>query len=407
MEKTVFAFAVVLLWIGLAGSGWAEEASVGTDEEIQAKLDALDGTGGVVQLEAKTYVIRKMVGIPSDVTLAGAGMGKTILRLADGVNDSVVRNKRFIREQELGEHNLGVRDLTIDGNAEGNPEGNFGGGVWFMYCYDYRIENVEVRNSRGMAAIYTAPDHRSKGQVRKNYIVGCVVEDTKLNNENMYGHGIYVTAPDNDNVLVKNCVARRNEGTGINLEDAIQYCFVEDCESYENKMYGVWLASVNHCVVKGNKIHHNLRGIQMDYRSTHNIIIGNEIHENGLEGMFLATYGFKELKPKAYCVVAGNVVKNNNQYFLDAGAGIHVELEEIVFYGNFCYDDQPIGQKTQMYGMVVFAPNNLIVNNYLDGNIKSRSQFVPTVGIWMEEGNTLVQWDYSKPWTPENLVSEY
>ena len=239
---------------------------------IQRQIGSLREKGGVIKLEARTYIVRQAIVLYDNITIEGAGMDKTTIRLvgdanpepADGrmpfVNRCIIRNENY-DEQETpqGNHNITIRNLTIDGNSANNT--TCGEGILLPNCYNYRIENIRVKHCRGFAGIYTNPCHlAAREKVKyKNYILNCIVEEQQpaTDRDAPYGHGFYVTAWDNDNVLLKGCIARNNKGSGIHGEDFISYFFVEENEVYGNGGPGIWFCEVRNSVIKKNKSHRN------------------------------------------------------------------------------------------------------------------------------------------------------
>jgi len=390
---------------------------------VQAQIDALGDSGGVVKLEAGTYLMKKPLKIATGVTLQGAGRDETTLLLADGVDDSAVTTHQT--------HDIVIRDLTIDGNGR-NQKVHAGCAVMLSRCYNYRIENVRVKNGQGYAGIYTNVFGWEKDKLRKNYLINTIVEGSVRSRvpdpgwregATHYGHGIYITSWDNDNVLIKGCVTRNNAGSGIFIEDQVLHAYVEDCESYDNAQNGIWLASAFNCVVRNNKIYgNNQRGIESSWFCAQNYIAANEIYNNGLEGIFLGTpdtivLNTKPLRdlgitqtgmmdalrdqPAGRNLVLGNVIRNNNQHKIDAVGGIHVlDGRNFIAY-NYCYDDQD--EPTQCLGIRVASDYNTVVDNYLRHNQRGEIDLDENALV----GNVVVPWDYSKPWTPETLVGKF
>jgi len=392
----VLAFLVVGLSVLVVGSAAAAEPE-GTDVEIQQQIDALGEQGGVVTLEAKTYVIRKTVILPNFVTLRGAGRDKTVLVLADETNDSVIRNELFSRGAMRGAHDVAIANLTIDANGKNQAENVSRGGIWFEYTYNYRIENVHLKNARAIGGIFTNPTHDIHNKAQKNYIVNCIVEGTLENKPSPGAHpgnGIWVTGhADNNNVLIKGNIVRDNFNNGIFAEDRIECIFVEENESSGNGNNGIWFCGVRYSAIKGNRIHHNRAAgilISQTKWTQNNLVYGNVVHDNGAPGFVIDfTYGPGE----AYHVIVGNVFKNNG----GTGIDIRSSATDNVVAFNYCTDDRD--NKKQKVGLVTASQNNLIINNYLKGNAEAESKIA--------ENNVVVLWDYDKPWTPENLVNWY
>jgi len=388
-----FAVAICLPIFGAEGLH-------GDEVEIQKLIDALGPEGGTVELEASTYVVGQPIRLKDFVTVKGAGVDKTIIRIADGANVAAFRTESDNeREQAWGNHDVTIRDLTIDGNARNNPKHSEG--IKLPNCYAYRIENVHVKNSRGFAGIITWPCHAAQreGIPYKNYIVNCVVDGNQYAKAydfpkgGGYGHGFYVTAPDNDNVLFRGNVARNNKGSGIHGEDFIEYFFVEDCQSYGNRGPGIWFCEVANSVIRNCKIYENGGdGIicSQGKGNYNNLICENEIRDNGGRGLVVGR-GYDP--GSSHFVIAANIIKNNK-----GGSHIYIESSaaENVIAFNSCNLEE--GRKPLPFGIIADSTGNLIINNYV-GGVSEEFKAV--------DGNVVVSWDYDKPWKPDNLVSWY
>ncbi|MDY6914679.1 MAG: right-handed parallel beta-helix repeat-containing protein [Planctomycetota bacterium] len=405
----------------------------GFDDEtiIQKQVDALGEKGGTVQLEARVYLINNCIVLRDNITVRGAARDKTIIRLAPNrpkrdecVDGAVFRTANYNENKTpQGNHDIAIKDLTIDADASRNKW--IGEGVLLANCYNYRLENLRIMNCRGFAGIYTNPCHMAarKKIPYRNYIVNCIVEGNQPANDRdaPYGHGIYVTAWDNNNVLIKGNIARNNHASGIHLEDGVKYIVIEDNQCYDNGQYGIWITVVGHSIIRGNEIYGNTKGIQIVY-GYYLLVSDNKIYENGLEGIYVGAWGMlmhSRYNPPSEAgttldkfilkgrpadesrnVIIGNVIKNNNQYFVDAGAGVHVEMKANTIAFNTIYDDQ--ADKTQFIGIITYAPDNVIINNYLRPNAYKNGDVAE-----MKMKNLYIPFDYDRSWTPENLVGKY
>ncbi|MDP6451374.1 MAG: right-handed parallel beta-helix repeat-containing protein, partial [Lentisphaeria bacterium] len=385
---------VALLVVVLATGSLRAAAETGDEVTIQRQIDALPAAGGIVQLEARTYIVRASIVLRDNVTLEGAGVDATILRVPDAAatvkhsdeTDAewfqqlrVIRNQHFNeRTHPEGNHDITVRDLSIDGNARHNPY--VGEGIALANNYNYRIENVHVRNCRGYAGIITWPNHAAarRGVVRRNTIRNCIVEGNQMaqDRDATYGHGIYVTAPDNENVLISGCTTSNNAGSGIHLEDRVAHVFLRHNRSHDNGENGIFLAEAENCVLEFNAAYRNkVDGIHMSHGEGNrtNLVSGNDIHHNGRYGILV----IRQYSPgRSNAIIIGNKFNDN-----DAGICLDVTAKNNFVMNNFIDD-----------GLIVESVGNRLVNNYLEGKAD------------VADGNEIVPWDDAKPWNHDNLV---
>lgn len=114
--------------------------------EINQALNALPAAGGKVLLLAGTYTLAGGVLMPLSAVLAGEGNG-TVVKLRNGhnANVSLIKNKDYA-------HKTCIRDLSIDGNKEGQTSGNVIGIEWAgeslanLTAY-HRMHNVGITNT--------------------------------------------------------------------------------------------------------------------------------------------------------------------------------------------------------------------------------------------------------------------
>lgn len=120
-------------------------------QAINRAADALNvaGLGGTVFIPASAtpYIIgdslepgTECIWVYSNMTLAGAGSGQTVLRRQDGSTGNTIRNFTG------GCTNVCIRDLEIDGNGDNV---NSGDNIRFQDVWDFRVSNVIVRNPKG------------------------------------------------------------------------------------------------------------------------------------------------------------------------------------------------------------------------------------------------------------------
>lgn len=110
-------------------------------------------SGQILQFGTGTYILAG-VDLPDSpdknvvsATVECAGIDKTILKLADGANRSVIMNAHFGsmtgKNNYFGAFRAAIRDCTIDGNKSHNARGS---GIR-LYGRGLQIENVHAQNA--------------------------------------------------------------------------------------------------------------------------------------------------------------------------------------------------------------------------------------------------------------------
>ena len=115
------------------------------DVQIQAAIDAVAATGGIIQLEGGLFTIADTLTITdSNTTLRGTGFGGTTIKLANGVNDHV------ISITGTGTISVTVEDLTVDGN-KGNQSAGHGIYVstpWATTDTQHLFRNLDIISNK-------------------------------------------------------------------------------------------------------------------------------------------------------------------------------------------------------------------------------------------------------------------
>ena len=130
---------------------------------INAAITALPATGGVIWIDSGTFFTSTEINLKDYVTLRGAGINKTILKLANGTNKDVIManptfdtmtanrpaNGYFAEATVI--HDVTLEGFSIDGNKANNPTGRFG---LAKIAYGWEMHDIMVYNCKS-AGIYT------------------------------------------------------------------------------------------------------------------------------------------------------------------------------------------------------------------------------------------------------------
>jgi len=224
----------------------------GTDDEVEinAAIDALPSTGGMVFLMEGTYNINASITIDVDNTsLIGTGKSTIIATSSDITMISAASLSGIL-----------IKNLYIRGAGFGEPRGEYTA----TYKYNYGIHFTTVTDSRieGCWIEYCNRDAINLiTNSNNNIIIG-----NHINSNNYYG----ITIRDSFNVVVIGNQVNSNTGSGIGISPPLG--------KYSNNN-----------IVIGNEVKDNdyinqatYSGIEIDVRSNNNIIANNRCQDNDL-----------------------------------------------------------------------------------------------------------------------------
>lgn len=125
----------------------------GAENDNTKAINTALSTGRTVYIPAGIWGVSRLE-FGSGSSIIGDGMSKTVLKLLPGANTSMVTGNKYsqyaIANSLSGIYGWSIRDLTIDGNKQANPHGDAGIKI---YGYNFRIENVEIRNCKGAGIV--------------------------------------------------------------------------------------------------------------------------------------------------------------------------------------------------------------------------------------------------------------
>mgnify|MGYP000182653612 FL=1 len=124
---------------------WAEDASGKTIASGESGVDDASvinqaiQSGQFVFLAEGEYIIKEPIKLQHFTRLWGAGIGKTILKLADGANCNVIEGGDVV-EHKYNVMQVDIGYFTIDGNKDNNTSGN---GIHII-CWDSVIHHLDI-----------------------------------------------------------------------------------------------------------------------------------------------------------------------------------------------------------------------------------------------------------------------
>ena len=272
---------------------------------IQKAIDAAaKAGGGQVYVPAGTYIVsgRDEPGdgclmLKNNVELYGAGIGKTVIKVADGSDTKITGVIRSAYGEQ--NHDFGVSNLTIDGNranTTGKIDGWFNGYIPGKNGHDSNVtlDRVEIKNCSG----YGFDPHEqtwnmviSNSVAHGNGLDGFVADflvNSRFDNNTSYDndrHGFNVVTSTHAFTLSNNS-AYGNGSTGMVLQrgdediPAPSDITITGGSVYGNKAEGLLIKLVNDVNVSGVDIHDNGRSGVRLYGSSEVQLLNNAIHQN-------------------------------------------------------------------------------------------------------------------------------
>lgn len=316
---------------GAKGNGRSNDTKA-----IQNAIDtAYKNGGGTVYIPEGTYMIKGNhdaadggIRLPSNITLEGAGMGLTNLKLVDDYNYKLTGIVRTISGEVT--KNVVIRDITIDGNQannKGEVDGIFTGVTPFRNGADQNIliERVEIKEvSRygfdpheqtiGLTIRDSVAHHNGKDGFVADYLIDSVFENNISYANGRHGFNIVTSTSDmilrnniaydngssglviqrgsdhrplTDNILVDGGKYYNNGGEGIAVRISTDI-EIRNTEIFDNGTYGIALAGNENVLVHHNKIYDNSINSTGTYSD---IIIMDYDDTNGASGkLYSAKY---------------------------------------------------------------------------------------------------------------------
>ncbi|MDQ6524474.1 right-handed parallel beta-helix repeat-containing protein [Nocardioides sp. LHD-245] len=132
-----------------AAETWLDTLTGTGDESatIQAAIDALGSTGGIIRLPAGTFQVGRTIELRTNVTITGAGARATVLR-----EHSSLGNKAILRAAgSVGTRltNVAVTDLTIRNATAGTTPADGPDGIFVDLVDGFALERALVTEIKG------------------------------------------------------------------------------------------------------------------------------------------------------------------------------------------------------------------------------------------------------------------
>jgi parallel beta-helix repeat protein len=271
---------------------------------IQAAIDALEGVGGAVYIPAGEHQIPEKLRVHANITVFGAGMDVTVIRLEDGAPvDHLMGN-----DSSTGLENIVIRDLTLQGPG---PSDGIN-----ACCYGLKLEHLKNSLVANVAARDHGRDGFYIGYKTKNDVPEGVF-DTRLSGIVATGNGRNgLSIVQGQNILVDGGTFNNNNTNeavaAIDLEpDPGRTSFVRQCRIVGNTVSnnfnnGIQMYAEGGAIVADNAICHNTisdnsgTGIA-DHQADNDVFVGNMFSNNGAD----ADYDGSALVGDEYAAACG------------------------------------------------------------------------------------------------------
>lgn len=335
---------------GARGNGTTNDTKA-----IQAAINAAHAAGGgTVYIPEGLYILTGnnlmnstgALRLLDNVTIYGDGMGKTVLKVADGWSGTmtgIIRTPFAVQT-----HDVGIHDLTLDGNRDhtsGKVDGFFCGVAPGNpgQAINITLDRVEIMNCEG----YGFDPHEQ-------------TVNLTVSNSTSHGNGLDgFTADYLINSTFVNCVAYDNDRHGFNVVTSTRDFTIVNSTSYDNGGAGVTIqrgseniAWPTRITVSGGEFRDNAKGGILIQMADHVTVRNALIHDNDTYG--IRVYG------------ATNTVIEDNSIFNDSDAGdakyseINIQAyddtggtsgkyyaaQQTIVRNNTIYENQTVGAKS-------------------------------------------------------------
>jgi len=320
---------------GALGDGITDDTAA-----LQSAIDAAAAAGGgEVVMAVGTYIVSGgeepsdgCLMLKSNVTLSGAGMGETTIKLADGSDTKVTGIVRSAYGEET--HDFGMKNLTLDGNRDattGKVDGWFNGYIPGSTGKDSNVtlDSVEIKDCSGYGF---DPHEQTVNMVIRNSVshgngldgfVADYLSDSVFENNVAYDndrHGFNVVTSTHDFTLSNN-IAYGNGSTGIVVQRGSENIpspaniTITGGAVYGNGAEGVLIKLSSQVSVSGVDIHDNANAGVRIYGSSGVEVFDNTLSNNSLGApvpeIIIQSYDDTQGVSGKYFHGSDNVIRDN------------------------------------------------------------------------------------------------
>ena len=251
-------------------------------KEIQAAIDEASGNGGGIVVCPPGQIWAKALVVPNNITIQGAGVGATTIKLPDGANADLIQQSGYAQNKTFANLYFALRDLTIDGNKTKNERGN----LVVLRGYRGLVERVRFARAAGHGVLYSEPSADGTlnlNGLAENTIRGCIFDECN-------GAGLYARTGSGQRIadmFIVDNVFNGNGGAGnyqIDLERAAGF-HIKGNQMYRGylgdiraKGAGALIVALNHLDgTDNNPVDGVLRQVVIETGGWGNVIVANNL----------------------------------------------------------------------------------------------------------------------------------
>lgn len=287
----------------------------GAADDLPALQTAIDQCsqqgGGWVFLPSGTYLLKSgSLTLRDGVNITGAGMFNTVIRLGDFLNLPVLSDEVHTSDRNYAFGRIHLASFSIDGNREGNPDGQEGilTSAYFSVFEDLLIHECGTHGIR-------MGDRKLENASSQNRVIGCRIFDCN-------GAGIYLDVNSIDHNIVENYIYGCDVGIlikngGVRVVNNDIYRHANAAIDVEQTSYGLVIASND---INGNRrtaIHVSRTTQPTEHTWGQILITGNSILGDGLEADNLYDAIYVETSVDAG--ISNLTIVSNKIFALDVG----------------------------------------------------------------------------------------
>ena len=225
------------------GADYVNTSTTSAQTVINSALTAAAAAGGgSVYLMEGTYIIDGSINIPDRVTLLGAGVNATTIKLKNAINANI---NAITNANTSNAVNIRIAQLTVDGNKANNTSGTqtgiYGNNIGNSTAEGLNVDSLTVQNFRT--------------------------------------HGLSLNSASRS--MIKNSTLLSNNGNGIDV-NLISASTITQNVIGSNSGTGIAVSLSTNLIISNNTITGNAtQGVYLNFFASANMVTGNQITENG------------------------------------------------------------------------------------------------------------------------------